>query len=107
MFEAGHRAEVVYSGLAGRSATGGRQVGPGVVKVHAMAAGGVREATGWHAEVHGFADSSRYLVAVYWGGVSGIDDWLRLYVAVSVGEEPAYVPESDWSYTFEPADSAA
>jgi hypothetical protein len=107
MFEAGHRAEVVYSGLAGRSAAGGRQVGLGVVKVHSTAAGGVREATCRHAEEHGFADSSRYLVAVYRGGVLGVDDCLHLYIAVSVGEEPAYVPKSDWPYSFEPADCAA
>ena len=78
-----------------------------MAKVHAAAAGGVGEATGWHAEEHGLADSSRYLVAVDRSGVLGVDDWKQLNVAVSVGEEPAHVSESDWSYTFEPTDSAA
>ena len=107
MFEAVHRAEVVYAGLAGWSAAGERDVGLGVVEVHAEAAGGVGKATGRHAEEHGVTDSPRYLIAVHRRSVLWVDDWLHPDVAGGVDEEPAYVSEGDRSYSFESADSAA
>src|SRR5215211_930493 len=107
MFEADHRAKIVHTGLARRSAASGRDIGLGVVQYHPAAAGRVGKAAGWHAQEHGFADSPRYLIAVHWRGVFGVDDWLHAYLARGVGEEAAYVSEGDRSYSLEPADAAS
>jgi hypothetical protein len=106
VFEPDQRTQVVDSGLAGRATTGGWQVGLGVVKVHPSGSGCVGEAAGWHVQEHGFADPSRYLIAVHWWAVLRVDDRLHLDLTGGVGEEPAHLVEGHGPDSFEAGGAA-